>query len=121
MKKTTYSETASEHAERAYTLILTGVMDCQSAEDQLLLLQSLVCQCAVFTRMLSGDEAFLALLEKIRHADIEVADAVLPRQIHGQAFAAVFTPQTDTVGLRRGRISNAIHIKCSIMRLFEAI
>lgn len=81
MKKTTYSETASEHAERAYTLILTGVMDCQSAEDQLLLLQSLVCQCAVFTRMLSGDEAFLALLEKIRHADIEVADAVLPRQM----------------------------------------
>ncbi|MEX5447814.1 hypothetical protein [Stutzerimonas stutzeri] len=82
MKKTTYSDAASEHAERAYTLILSGVANCKSAEDQLLLLQSLVCQCAVFTRMLSGDEAFFALLEQIRHADIEMEDMVLPQQIH---------------------------------------
>lgn len=82
MRKTIYSEPASEYAERAYTLILSGVANCKSAEEQLLLLQSLVCQCAVFTRVLSGDEAFFALLEQIRDVDIEAAEMVLPQHIH---------------------------------------
>lgn len=82
MKKTTYPESASEYAERAYTLILSGVANCKSAEEQLLLLQSLVCQCAVFTRVLSGDEAFFALLEQIRDVDIDAAEIILPQHIH---------------------------------------
>lgn len=48
----------SIHAQRAYALIMSGVAECDTALDQRLLLDSLICQCAVFTRILGANVIF---------------------------------------------------------------
>ncbi|ELF6204838.1 TPA: hypothetical protein QEM76_005628 [Pseudomonas putida] len=72
----------SIHAERAYALILSGVAECDTALEQRLLLDSLVCQCAVFTRILSGEQEFFDLLERLKYIDLNRADGLLPQQNH---------------------------------------
>lgn len=72
----------SIHAERAYALILSGVAECNTALEQRLLLDSLVCQCAVFTRMLSGEQAFFDLLERLKYIDPDSPNGFLPEQSH---------------------------------------
>ena len=42
----------SIHVQRAYVLIISGVAECDTAMDQRLLLDSLICPWAVFTRRL---------------------------------------------------------------------
>ena len=72
----------SIHAERAYALILSGFIECSTALEQRLLLDSLVCQCAAFTRILSGEQEFFDLLERLKYIDCSHADWLLPRQNH---------------------------------------
>ncbi|WP_409315192.1 hypothetical protein [Pseudomonas putida] len=62
----------SVYAGTAYELILTGVRKFQTEEDQRLLLDSLLCQCAVFARMFAGEQAFLELLSRLRNFDFDV-------------------------------------------------
>lgn len=61
----------SIHAQRAYALILSGVAECDTALDQRLLLDSLICQCAVFTRILSGEREFYDLLDRLKCVDLD--------------------------------------------------
>ncbi|GKT02121.1 hypothetical protein AVKW3434_22050 [Acidovorax sp. SUPP3434] len=72
----------SIYAERAYALILAGVTACDSARDQRLLLDSLVCQCAAFTRLLCGEQQFFDLLERLKYIDFSVPEGVLPARSH---------------------------------------
>ncbi|EPB9494643.1 TPA: hypothetical protein L4Q76_001633 [Pseudomonas aeruginosa] len=72
----------SVHAQRAYSLILSGVAECDTALDQRLLLDSLICQCAVFTRILGGEREFYDLLEKLKRIDLDVAGDLLPATQH---------------------------------------
>lgn len=76
------SKTPSKHAERAYELILAGMTNCQTVEEQHLLLHSLLCQRAVFSRMINGEQHFFELLEKLKFVDIDNGDSVLPRVTH---------------------------------------
>ncbi|CRI57789.1 hypothetical protein N5D48_00270 [Pseudomonas sp. GD03858] len=62
----------SIYAETAYKLILAGVNKFQSEEDQRLLLDSLLCQCAVFARLLAGEHAFQELLIRLRDFEFDV-------------------------------------------------
>lgn len=62
----------SIYAEKAYQLILSGVNQFQSEEDQRLFLDSLLCQCAVFARLLGGRQAFEDLLDRLKAVDFEV-------------------------------------------------
>lgn len=73
---------ASIHAQRAYALIMSGVADCDTALDQRLLLDSLICQCAVFTRILGGEREFFDLLEKLRRVDFDTAGDLMPATQH---------------------------------------
>ncbi|UXS00090.1 hypothetical protein [Agrobacterium tumefaciens] len=71
----------SIHAQRAYALIMSGVAECDTALDQRLLLDSLICQCAVFTRILGGESQFYDLLEKLKRIDLgEVGDLMSATQ-----------------------------------------
>lgn len=63
----------SIYAEKAYQLILSGVNQFQSEEDQHLFLNSLLCQCAVFARLLEGRQAFEDLLDRLKTVDVEAA------------------------------------------------
>ncbi|HAB5395080.1 TPA_asm: hypothetical protein GB599_01215 [Salmonella enterica subsp. enterica serovar Mbandaka] len=72
----------SIHAQRAYALIMSGVAECDTALDQRLLLDSLICQCAVFTRILGGEREFLDLLEKLRRVDLDIAGDLMPATQH---------------------------------------
>ncbi|HDT1677175.1 TPA: hypothetical protein QHQ92_001689 [Enterobacter hormaechei subsp. steigerwaltii] len=72
----------SIHAQRAYALIMSGVAECDSALDQRLLLDSLICQCAVFTRILGGEREFFDLLEKLRRVDLDTAGDLMPATQH---------------------------------------
>lgn len=72
----------SIHAQRAYALIMSGVADCDTALDQRLLLDSLICQCAVFTRILGGEREFFDLLEKLRRVDFDTAGDLMPATQH---------------------------------------
>ncbi|CAP41716.1 MULTISPECIES: hypothetical protein [Pseudomonadota] len=72
----------SIHAQRAYSLILSGVAECDTALDQRLLLDSLICQCAVFTRILGGEREFYDLLEKLKRIDLDVAGDLMPATQH---------------------------------------
>lgn len=72
----------SIHAQRAYALIMSGVADCDTALDQRLLLDSLICQCAVFTRILGGEREFFDLLEKLRRVDLDTAGDLMPATQH---------------------------------------
>ncbi|UMZ10703.1 hypothetical protein I9018_24940 [Pseudomonas sp. MPFS] len=59
----------SIYAETAYELILSGVNRFESEADRRLLLDSLLCQCAVFARIIAGEEAFQDLLERLKNFD----------------------------------------------------
>ncbi|MFT0596296.1 hypothetical protein [Klebsiella michiganensis] len=72
----------SIHAQRAYALIMSGVAECDTAMDQRLLLDSLICQCAVFTRILGGEREFFDLLEKLRRVDLDTAGDLVPATQH---------------------------------------
>ncbi|HCE5827441.1 TPA: hypothetical protein NHK69_003946 [Pseudomonas aeruginosa] len=72
----------SIHAQRAYSLILSGVAECNTALEQRLLLDSLVCQCAAFTRILSGEQEFFDLLERLKYIDLDSSNGFLPKQSH---------------------------------------
>ncbi|HBN9494410.1 hypothetical protein [Pseudomonas aeruginosa] len=72
----------SIHAQRAYALIMSGVAECDTALDQRLLLDSLICQCAVFTRILGGEREFFDLLEKLRRVDLDTAGDLMPATQH---------------------------------------
>ncbi|EPP5101065.1 hypothetical protein ACUQRY_001329 [Enterobacter hormaechei] len=72
----------SIHAQRAYSLILSGIAECDTALDQRLLLDSLICQCAVFTRILGGEREFYDLLEKLKRIDLDVAGDLMPATQH---------------------------------------
>ncbi|MBJ7223526.1 hypothetical protein JG725_16960 [Brenneria sp. L3-3C-1] len=61
----------SIYAETAYQLILSGVKQFPSEGEQRLLLDSLLWQCAIFSRMVGGDEAFHALLDRLRDFDLD--------------------------------------------------
>lgn len=39
------------YAEKAYELILAGITECRTIEAQCMLLDAVVCQCALFTRV----------------------------------------------------------------------
>lgn len=73
---------ASIHAQRAYALIMSGVTGCDTAQEQRLLLDSLICQCAVFTRLLSGEREFYNLLEKLKRVDLDTAGDMMPATQH---------------------------------------
>lgn len=53
-------------AGTAYQLILVGVNQSQTEEGQRLFLDSLLCQCAVFARLLTGEQAFRIYLDGCR-------------------------------------------------------
>lgn len=73
----------SIHADRAYTLILSAVLKCETAQDQLLLINSILSQCAIFICMLSGEQEFHALLDRLRCVDLEeLGDGLQPQKIH---------------------------------------
>ncbi|RTB44114.1 hypothetical protein [Pseudomonas aeruginosa] len=72
----------SVYAERAYELILQGVMQCDSAEDQRLLLKSLLRQCATFSRTLGGERQFLSLLERLKEVDMETEGQLSSISLH---------------------------------------
>lgn len=63
--------TPSIYATKAYELILSGVSQFDTKLDQGLLLDSMMCQCAVFTRMLGGEHAFYDLLDRLRNFDFD--------------------------------------------------
>lgn len=73
----------SIHADLAYALILSAVLKCETAQDQLLLINSILSQCAIFVCMLSGEQEFHALLDRLRCVDLEeLGDGLLPHKIH---------------------------------------
>lgn len=72
----------SVHAVRAYELILSGVAQCETALDQRLLLNSIICQGAVFARMLTNEVEFHELLERLKYVDLDVDGGILPNQSH---------------------------------------
>lgn len=72
----------SIHAQRAYALIMSGVAECDTALDQRLLLDSLICQRAVFTRILGGEREFHDLLEKLKRVDLDTAGDLMPATQH---------------------------------------
>ncbi|WJV25507.1 MULTISPECIES: hypothetical protein [Pseudomonas] len=74
--------TIGAHAERAFDLIQSGITECGTGEEQRLLLESILCQCAAFTRLLSGEEEFLALLDRIRNVTNDIASEHWPKQLH---------------------------------------
>ncbi|SUD31449.1 Uncharacterised protein [Pseudomonas fluorescens] len=73
---------SSIHAERAYALIMSGVAECKTARDQLIQLNSIICQCAVFTRILSGEQELHELLERLMYVDTDVEGGLLSIQRH---------------------------------------
>ncbi|MBK0032579.1 hypothetical protein IBT47_09810 [Erwinia sp. S43] len=77
MDQSDSNKKTSIHAQRAYALILSGVAECDTALDQRLLLDSLICQCAMFTRILGGEQEFYDLLEKLKRVDLDVAGDVM--------------------------------------------
>ncbi|WP_273828846.1 hypothetical protein [Pseudomonas sp. SBT1-2] len=73
----------SIHADRAYALILSAVLKCETAQDQLLLINSILSQCAIFVCMLSGEQEFHALLDRLKCVDLEeISDGLRPQKIH---------------------------------------
>jgi hypothetical protein len=72
----------SIHAQRAYALIMSGVEECDTALDQRLLLDSLICQCAVFTRILGSEREFYDLLEKLKRVDLDIAGDLMSATRH---------------------------------------
>ncbi|WP_315138758.1 hypothetical protein [Achromobacter marplatensis] len=72
----------SIYAQKAYQLILSGVNQFQSAQDQRLLLESILCQCAVFARMLSGEQEFQDLLQRLSDFDFEAELEETPSRVH---------------------------------------
>ncbi|QLF92114.1 hypothetical protein HW090_02380 [Pseudomonas sp. ABC1] len=64
----------SIYAQTAYEMILSGVQQFQSEYDQRRFLDSLLCQCAVFSRMFGGEEEYLGILDKLRTFDFDAAD-----------------------------------------------
>ncbi|AMS16090.1 hypothetical protein A3218_17910 [Pseudomonas chlororaphis] len=73
----------SIHADRAYSLILSAVLKCETAQDQLLLINSILSQCAIFICMLSGEQEFHALLDRLKDVDLEeIRDGLRHQQIH---------------------------------------
>jgi len=79
------SDSASKpsiHAERAYALILSGVSECETALDQRLLLNSLICQGAIFARLWTSEKEFHELLERLKYVDLEVYGGLLSMQNH---------------------------------------
>ncbi|MQT88050.1 hypothetical protein DYL61_16595 [Pseudomonas nabeulensis] len=64
-------QTPSIYAETAYQLILSGVNQFQSEQDQRMLLDSLLCQCVVFARVFGGKQAFQDLLCRLREFDFD--------------------------------------------------
>lgn len=73
---------ASIHAERAYALIFSGVITCESAVDQRMLINALICQCATFTRIISGEQEFLALIERLKNEVLDTMGAEASRLLH---------------------------------------
>ncbi|CAB5671334.1 Uncharacterised protein [Delftia tsuruhatensis] len=69
----------SPHAKRAFELILSGVLNCGTALEQRLLIESLICQSALFIRLWQGDKEFHLLLERIKEVDF---DALYPYSLH---------------------------------------
>lgn len=73
----------SIYADRAYTLILSAVLKCETAQDQLLLINSILSQCAIFVGMLSGKQELHALLDRLRCVELEeLGDGLQPQKIH---------------------------------------
>ncbi|RDS87722.1 hypothetical protein DL347_28755 [Pseudomonas fluorescens] len=65
---------SSAHLQKSYELILAGIEDYGSLEEQRLFIESLICQCALLTRVTSGEEAFHALmlsLNSMSHDELE--------------------------------------------------
>ncbi|TRO24306.1 hypothetical protein EQ826_17550 [Ectopseudomonas mendocina] len=73
---------SSIYAEKAYELILSGMKQCESAEDQRLLLESLMCQCALFARLLNGEQEFQALLKRLKDIDSDMFAELMPLTRH---------------------------------------
>ncbi|WP_025128602.1 hypothetical protein [Pseudomonas sp. PH1b] len=72
----------SIYAKMAYELILRGVHRFQSETDRRLFLNSLLCQSALFARMLSGEEAFQDLLDRLKNFEFETEFQELVAQVH---------------------------------------
>lgn len=73
---------ASIYAEKAYQLILQGVKEFKSAEDQRLLLNSLLCQCALFSRIWEGEHVFFELLDRLKQVDLGDIEDIFPPTQH---------------------------------------
>ncbi|PAU51933.1 hypothetical protein BZL41_26215 [Pseudomonas sp. PIC25] len=73
---------ASIYAEKAYQLILQGVREFHSAEDQRLLMNSLLCQCALFSRLWEGEQVFFDLLDRLRQVDLDDIGEIFPPTHH---------------------------------------
>lgn len=82
MDRLSKDDKPSIYAETAYQLILSGVNKFQSEKDQRLLLDSLLCQCAVFARVLGGEQAFQSLLERLREFDFDAELEEAFEQVH---------------------------------------
>ncbi|OCX15316.1 hypothetical protein L1F06_013125 [Ectopseudomonas hydrolytica] len=70
------------YSEKAYELILAGMTECSTIEAQCMLLDAVVCQCALFTRVLGGEQMFLDLLERLKLIGLDMADAEMPLTHH---------------------------------------
>lgn len=53
---------SSAHLQKSFELILGGIEGYGSMEEQRLFIESLIFQCALLTRVTSGEEAFHALM-----------------------------------------------------------
>ena len=82
MDSADHKKKVSIHAERAYALIFSGVITCETAADQRLFIDALICQCVTFTRILSGEQEFLALIDRLKNEVIDTMGAETPRRLH---------------------------------------
>lgn len=80
MKKEFYM--VSTYAEAAYKLISNGINSFKTAEEQCQFLDSLVCQCAIFTKILNGEAAFQSLLERLSQVEIDVDEIMTSISVH---------------------------------------
>ncbi|HCT7642103.1 TPA: hypothetical protein OT834_002902 [Morganella morganii] len=74
MDRSSKQVTPSIYARAAYDMILSGVQQFKSEQEQQIFLDSLLCQCAVFCRMTGGEEAYLCILERLRTFDFEAEE-----------------------------------------------
>lgn len=82
MDRLSNEATPSIYAKIAYELLLSAVSKFPAEEDQRLLLDSLLCQCVVLTRVLGGERAFQDLLGRLRDFDFDAELGLAAGSVH---------------------------------------